>query len=566
MKTSIIYTSIFVLFLSSCNSFLDRPPLDAIDNDTYWKKSSDLENYVIKYYTNLPRHATYGSGFNYPISDSDDGIAANPDVIMNGERGVATGRWTSDWTNVRSINIFFDNYEKCEDDFALYSHYVGEAHFFRAWFYFELVKKYGDVPWYSTALTPDMTDALLMPRTPRNEVVDSIIADLDKAFEYLNDRATVGNAVLNKETALAFKSRVALFEGTWQKYHANTEFGTLGVDPNTYFQACIDATNELMNGTQYQTGIYEDYYVMFGLDDMTDINEILFYRASNYDGGLSNDMQYATILTPAEKGVTWSLVSSYLGKDGKPYDYELLASTTKGSDFLRKIGEDVDPRLYATIWTPGALQVAVTDVYFDKPPIDQTSLALNPTGFQIKKGSNPYSSAAGKGGGGNSETGYIYFRMGEVLLNYAEARYELDGVVDFDVLNQLRSRVNMPEFTVNPQSSDPNLLDYGYPISDALYEIRRERRGELALEGHRASDYRRWAAHALFKGNRPLGYPFNPDEFPDFHPGLDEQGRIDFFKNNLPDGYGFRENQDYLSPIPIEELTLNPNLVQNPNW
>src|SRR5690606_40004537 len=144
--------------------------------------------------------------------------------------------------------------------------------------------------------------------------------------------------------------------------------------------------------------------------------------------------------------------------------------------------------------------------------------------------------------------------------------YELHGTVAYDVLNTLRTRVDMPAFTVNPQHTDPNLLDYGYPISDELYEIRRERRVELALEGHRANDYRRWAAHKLFKGKRPIGYPFKPEEFPDYRPALDEKGRIDYFKNRLPNGYGFREDQDYLNPIPIEELTLNPNLEQNPNW
>lgn len=567
MKKSIIYAWIPFLLFTSCNSFLDLPPLDAIDNDAYWKKSRDLENYVIKYYPGLPRHGTYGGGFGYPVSNSDDAIDANPDLVMNGVSGAAAGRWTSDWAQIRSVNIFFDNYRKCEEDFALYRHYVGEAHFFRAWFYFELVKKYGDIPWYSSALTPDMEDQLLKPRTPRNQVVDSIIADLDKAFDYLEYRSTIGNSRLNKETALAFKSRVALFEGTWQKYHATTGFGTAGVDPNSYFQLCINASEELMNNAQYQAGIYEDYYTMFGVDDMSSVNEILFYRASSTKEGLGNDMQYATILYPAERGVTWSLVSSYLGKDGKPYDYESLASVAKGSDFLQKIAEDVDPRLYATIWTPGALQVSLTGLRFDKPSIADVGLSLNPTGFQIKKGSNPNSSGAGIGGGGNSETGYIYFRLGEVLLNYAEARYERHGIVDYSVLNRLRSRVNMSVFTVNSQSSDPNLLDYGYPISDELYEIRRERRVELALEGHRADDYRRWAAHTLFKGIRPMGYPFNPAEFPaTFNPALDEKGRIDYFKSKLPNGYGFRANQDYLSPIPIEELTLNPALVQNPNW
>src|SRR5690606_32752422 len=133
-----------------------------------------------------------------------------------------------------------------------------------------------------------------------------------------------------------------------------------------------------------------------------------------------------------------------------------------------------------------------------------------------------------------------------------------------DALNLLRHRAGMPDFTVINQMADPNREDYGYPIADALYEIRRERRVELALEGYRADDYKRWAAHALFQGKRPLGYPFQPTDFPGLPtPQLNEDGLIDYFRDQIPSGFGFRENQDYLNPIPQDELTNNPNLVQN---
>lgn len=108
-------------------------------------------------------------------------------------------------------------------------------------------------------------------------------------------------------------------------------------------------------------------------------------------------------------------------------------------------------------------------------------------------------------------------------MNFAEAQYELNGTVAYEQLNQLRSRAGMPDFTVNPQSADPSPTDYGYPISDELYEIRRERRVELALEGFRADDYLRWAAHTLFQEETLKGYPFDPEEFPDYNPSLDEK-------------------------------------------
>ena len=151
--------------------------------------------------------------------------------------------------------------------------------------------------------------------------------------------------------------------------------------------------------------------------------------------------------------------------------------------------------------------------YFDKPYVDKNSGFRNSTGFQLKKGSNPYSPGAGAGFGGDSETGAIVFRYAEALLNYAEAKYELDQNVDYDKsINLLRERVGMPDFSV-PAGSEGIRQDYGYPIASELYEIRRERTVELAFEGHRNRDIRRWAAHTLFEGQRPKGYPLDLNEW-----------------------------------------------------
>ncbi len=554
------------LLLAACDAkFLDRPPLDRIGVEYYWKTSKDLENYVLQHYENFPTHGLWYSGMPREESNSDNLILGTPNTVLNGERGMATGRWTNDWSRIRSVNIFMDNYKKCVDPYNTYKQYLGEAYFFRAWYYFDLVKRYGDVPWLNTQLFPFNEEELQRPRDPRTVVVDSILADLDHAFEHLNLRTVAGNTRLSKEVALAFKSRVALFEGTWQKYHANTPFSTAGADPKKYFQASADAASKLINGS-YKVGLHASYYDLFGLDNMNNADEVLLYRAYNISDGVNNDVQYVTTYATVEMGVTWDLVSSYLGIDGEPYDYLKLASTAKGNDFLIRVAEDADPRLRHTVWIPGDLEVASSGLTFKKPGIDLVEVMLNPTGFEVKKFSNPKSPGAGKGGGGNSETGYILFRFGEVLLNYAEALYEQNQTVAYTELNRLRERAGMPDFKINSQALDPNRVDYGYTIPDALYEIRRERRVELALETHRASDYRRWAAHKLFKDSRPKGYPFNKSEFPAYNPPLDENGLIDYFQNRLPAGYQFRENKDYLDPIPNEELTLNPNLVQNPGW
>ena len=566
MKRFILFIFLLGAFCS-CEDFIDLQPMDQVTMDEYWTTSTELEYYTRQFYP-----AFCGQSQMLDLaSDNDDMINGSPSVIMDGTRSKTTGSWTGEWTNIRNVNIFFANYRKCESGYDAYKQYLGEAYFFRAWFYFDLLKKYGDVPWYSEVIELDDQEALMRPRDSRVLIADSILADLDYAITHLNLRKDVGNNRINKEAALAFKTRVALYEGSWQKYHANTVFGTSGADPNKYFKACVDAAEELMNG-EYTVGLYstgnpeEDYYKLFGFDDMSNINEVLLYKTFNSAEGFGNKAQSFVTYNSESKGITWDLVSSYLGRDGMPYDYLGVAKENKGNDFLTKIAIECDPRLKSTIWIPGDLMSVEQNAYFSKPTIDGGALQLCPTGFQIKKTANPESPAAGKSWETQSETGLILLRYAEVLLNYAEAKYELDGVVADDALNLLRQRVGMPDFEVHSQSSDKNRMEYGYSISDELYEIRRERRVELALEGLRDDDYMRWAACALFKNKRPKGYPVDLAQYPDFASKVDENGLLDYFKDVMPDGYQFRENQDYLYSIPQDELTLNPNLKQNPGW
>jgi len=451
--------------------------LDQITVDNYWKSATDLENYILQFY---PEFFPYKNMVAELANHSDDMVNGSPSEIMNGERTASTGNWTREWTEIRNVNIFFENYQKCEDDLSAYQHFVGEAYFFRAWFYFNLLKKYGDLPWYSKAIDLDDEDALMIARDSRTVIVDNILKDLDNAVSYLDTRAKTGNCKISKEAALAFKTRVALYEGTWQKYHVNTPFGTKGADPDKYFKECTAAAEELMNGN-YTVGIYNtgnpdnDYFEMFGLVNMDNVNEVLFYRAFNYNEGFGNTVEGYLSYNANQKGGTWGLVSSYLGKDGLPYDYLSRAKATKGNAFLTQIANDCDPRLKSTFYMPGDLVGAAVGKVFEKPAIDGGVLQLCPTGFQIKKTTNPYNQGAAQTWEIGSETGLIILRYGEVLLNYAEAKCELDNSVAYEQLNLLRERAGMPDFVVNPQSSDPNLGDYGYKISDELYEIRRER-------------------------------------------------------------------------------------------
>lgn len=576
-------------FLFSCEDYLDREPLDRIGNDAYWQSKSDLENYALQYYPSLPAFDVDGVG-NYTgllswdaTRGADNQITGSPSKVLDGSRSPSTSFSRKEniwcWDSIRSVNIFFEHYHKCKDPFEQYKHFVGEVHFFKAWYYFELIRRYGDVPWYTHPLEMD-SEELYKARDSRLLVVDSILWNLDRAVECLDLLSNVngGNNRLSKEAALLMKSRVALYEGTWQKYHKGTPFGTVGADPDKYFRMAVEAAEELMSPA-YTTGIYstghpeEDYNRLFSLTDQSGNKEVLLWK--RYDTGLGTGHCFQIYVSDRTAGISVTLeqIQHYLDRKGTPYDYIAQGKVSKGNKYLVQIARDCDPRLSQLIWIPD--MVMWNNGYgkgvFSKPFLDQSGEYLNNTGFQYRKGNDPEDPQAGGGVSWNTNcmTGSIIFRYAEALLNYAEAKCELGEPVDYNKsINMLRRRAGMPDFKVQSDPNRARYADYGYPISDELYEIRRERTVELACEGFRYDDLMRWAAHALIKGKRPKGYPLDPSEWTGskINYQVDENGFLDPYASQIPNGYGFNPVRDYLECIPLNELTLNPNLVQNPGW
>ncbi len=586
MKSTFRYIVLLMslFYLGACSkNFLDKPPLTQISNDKYWKTSNDLENYVLQFYSTFPAYNTVGSYMGLIGWDgtrgSDTQISSSPSTLWAGTRSPVSsgGEWK--WENIRDINIFFANYEKCEDSFEKYKHFVGEAHFFKAWFYFDKVKDYGDVPWFSKPLEMD-SEELFKTQDPRTQVVDSILWHLDKAIEYLNPLkdAKGGNNRLSKQAALIFKSRVALYEGTWQKYHKGTDFGTAGANPEKYLQQAVAAAEELMK-PEYGMELYStnspqiDYGHLFSVVNQSSNKEVILWKSYSVNQNLSHSFQIYVSDRTAGIQMTLQQVAHYLGKNGEPFDYYQIGKTVKGNDYLSRLATDCDPRLAQTIWTPG--QVMWDNGFgksvFNKPFLDKSGEALNNTGFQIKKGNDPKDPQAGGGSSWSSscETGQVIFRYAEALLNYAEAKAELGQTIDYSKsINLLRKRAGMPDFKVQVDANKSRYADYGYAVSNELFEIRRERTVELAAEGFRFDDLRRWAAHNLLLNKRPLGYPLKDSEWvgQKINYKVDADGFIDPYVGVLPKGYGFNKDRDYLNCIPLNEITLNPTLNQNPGW
>ena len=579
LKLKYILTIAVLLMLTGCESYLDRSPLDTITTVDYWKTVNDLKLYVNQFYPLAFDGLSFGICLHYADVESDDMVSfLVPNRRLKGTRVVPpAGGW--DYSTIRSVNYFMANYEKCEDDFELYKRYVGEALFFRAFFYFKLVQEYGDVPYIDKPLETNSPE-LYMARTPRNEVIDHIVEDLDKAIEYLPSGKQLGGTRLSREIAQLFKARVCLYEGTWEKYHAGDPFGVSKPDPEKYLQLAADAAVAVINSglySVYSTGNPMWDYFIFAKVDYSANPEVMLWRKYDLNKGLGNARQYY-IATGGGSGTgfTKAFVESYLCTDGRPITLsdETPNPLYQGDGDLTKVHTNRDPRFVQTILTPGfPYQIHGTDTtFFVRAAVDQPPFTCCPTGYQQGKMLNwdpihhksPDTVYDGF-------TGWILFRYAEVLLIYAEARAELGVLTQADIdlsIKPLRDRVGMPNLDLANIETDPNWLFPDLP--GYLNEIRRERRVELVGEGFRWHDIARWAAaDEAIIGRRPLGAKFNSIDYPDLSPD-DFNLTDDYFdplKNELGEGgYAFDPNRDYLSPISTEELTLNPALVQNPGW
>ena len=604
----ITYSIVLILILNGCtkSDYLDRYPLDQISTNQYWKHANDLKLYVNQFYNyTLPffndDHAyhSWTGGIFWFDDNSDNYLNQVFDARLAGTRTVPTsasgeawkeilGTPTWNFKHIRDVNFFLANYKKCEDDFDQYKQYVGEAYFFRAYAYYGLVRSFGDVPWINKPLNVDSPE-LYAPRDPRNVVIDHILSDLDSAALLMQSGPNLGGTRLNQEAALLIKSRVALFEGTWEKYHASDPFGVSGSDGTKYLQIAVQAAETVMNSEHYglfSTGHPEsDYFNFFIQEDYSSNPEAIFWK--KYDRNLNMQHWHNRMARGGTfgKGISRSLADAYLCTDGQPISVSPLF---QGHDSLDVESMNRDPRFYQTIYCPGApwrTEGNDTTVRFYKPGLNVPGFGYCQTGYQKRKGYDP-DYTQWDIGNHSGTTGTVFFRFAEALLNYAEAKAELGTLTQGDVdksINLLRDRVGMPHMDINNIPTDP---EWHFPtLSPVINEIRRERRVELALEGYRWDDIARWAAaDELIVNKNPEGVYFiqhywevtdpnkdiwAPWRFP-LTPGdnvwLTDDNFVKVYANSLPNGWQFDVNRDYLSPIPTSELTLNENLTQNPGW
>ena len=541
------------LLTVSCNDYLDRFPKDSFSEPTFFKTENDLIYYANQFYGSLPVQRMDND------NNSDNMVPQNINTFLAGTYTVpgSGGGWASgDWANIRSCNYFLEHYSRAETSFK--ERYAGEVRFFRALFYWYKVVNFGDVPLLLKALD-DNSEELYGPREKREKVMDEVVLeDLKFAVANLPEKNQAAAGRLHKDAARALMSRICLWEGTYRKYR-NIE----GAD--TYLDACVKASEELMDAGYdiYSTGnTDEDYRNLFIQKDLRSNPEAIFYRAYITD---KNTHNYTRQASENNTGMSKDFVDSYLFlDDGKPIG---LTSHPYDDSTPAKECEGRDPRYTQTIATPGFI-MTLPDLAVNLPAIGTSRTS---TGYWNIKGR---SSDLAQFNADKSDLDLFIFRYAEVLLNYAEAKYELTGsltIAELDKsINLIRDRVGMPHLTTNPDA-DPNAVNYGYTVAPLLYEIRRERRIELVGEGFRFNDIIRWKAGKLIEGVKTIRGMKLTDELRSQYADPSSLNNIAvddaYYIIVYPSIATTRKWNDksYLYPLPTDEKD-RCHYEQNPGW
>jgi hypothetical protein len=579
------------LSLTACDDWLDKEPKSQISPESYFRNATDLQLFTNPLYNNLFPKTIYSE-------QSDQYVHDNPSNLIRGGTfrtvPASGGSWT--WTDLRRINTCLDYIPKqCEDEEAAVQ-YTALCKFFRAYFYFDKVQKFGDVPWVDHELDSDDPD-LYKPRDSRELIMTHMIEDINDAIEGLPESYSGTYYRVTKWAALALKARFCLYEGTYRKYHDIT---IEGANSNEYYlEQAAEAAKELMDDgpfSLYSTGNPDiDYAVLFSEYDANTTEDIL---SINFDNGTAlyhNATAVAVMSSQGRLSLTKKFVNCYLMKDGSRFSDQ---EGWRTMEFAEET-QNRDPRLAQTIRTPGYCRLTEDGGQYSYSST-QSGVDANVTltGYQMAKFVMPENNLSADKFD-KSYNDIAIFRYAEVLLNYAEAKAELGTITDEDwsmTIGALRRRAGITGGDLDnlPTVADPYLEEINPGITDpVLLEVRRERAVELAQEGFRYDDLMRW------KYGDMIAEPYYGVYFPGTGVyDIDGDGTNDYYiysgtKDNsvvatysgelgtdivLSEGdhgymqvhadltFSFDPERDYLYPIPINDRTLNPNLTQNPGW
>ena len=539
---------------TACKKYVDVNNPDSLVDPSFWKSENSVQSYNWEFYNLFPgfgNGSSLNGDFYFPTLTDDQ---ASPTLVTyQGTAPASNGDWFYGY--IRKANIMLERIDIVPMTDEAKNHWKGVAHFFRAFQYFKLVQEFGRVAWYSHSL--DIADSTLIykPLDTHQLVMDSVLADLN--FAVANLRQPDGTNTVNKNVALALLSRVGLYEGTYRKYHTELTMP----DADKYLQAAKDASNTLMTSGTY--ALDKSYQTAYNSDNLGTDEEMILYK--RYEPALLQHSLIAYLYSStAMNGPTRSAVESYLCKDGLPIG---LSPMYQGDATIDNVKANRDLRF--------GIAVDTTYLYYKSHVKNSLSSSTGYRPIKFLPDSNKLKTI-------NTTIGANYtdaplFWLAEVYLNYAEASAELDQMGKYtltqgdldNTINKLRDRGLVAHMILagpqNPGFTDPNKDG---DVTSLLWEIRRERRVELMMDGFRFYDLMRW------KKGPYLNYNTNPNAY--LGAKVPANGSVVLNPNGyispyaLPVNRPFTDPKNYLTAIPTSQILLYPASIQaqmqNPGW
>ncbi len=464
MKNSIykiLALSLGLFLFNACEDYLERGSLVRFTDDNYWTNESNIKSFSWGFYD---RFMGYGNGastngdFYYTTFSDDQASQGGINNFATAAPATSTD-WNDAYIYIRKANLLLERIDQVEMPDEAKNHYKGVARFFRAFEYANLIKRYGDVPYIDKFLDQSETDMIYSPRLARNSIVDNILADLDFAVQNLRTKGLAEANTINKDVANALLSRVALYEGSISKYHAND-----ATRANMLFGKAKAAAASVMEQSYRLSAKYTDAYSSITLAGNTEAILYKYYVKGTFMHSMT---AYLNSTTPIS-GPTKDLVESYLCTDGKPIGISALYA---GDADITKTLTNRDSRLSACIGTTLAYRG------------NAVGGLISSTGYLVKKFNNSSITGNDLTQINMNFTNAPLFWLAEVYLNYAEAAAEMGAISQTDVdntINKLRARGGVEPLTITSIPDDPKR---DADVSPLLWEIRRERRIEMAFNG-----------------------------------------------------------------------------------
>jgi starch-binding outer membrane protein, SusD/RagB family len=562
MRYKIFSLLLAIGVLTGCKKdFLERLPLDQLTDDTYWTSENNVRAFVWGFYPDF--FSGYGSGYAWGRyfsgqSLNDDFASGNPAQFTQNVPA-SGGGWSFGY--VRKANILINRVQRAPIAEEAINHWIGIGRFFRALEYHSLVKRFGDVPWYGREVTDSDEELLYKARDPRTLVMDSVLADFEYAAEHVRESDGAAGLTVNRYVVLAFMSRVFLYEGTWQKYHLNN-----ATKAAEYLEAAKWAADQVIASGDYQ--VAPDYRGIFNSLSLAGNKEVILYR--EYATGALTHSLNSYVNKEPQTGASKNAIDAYLAEDGLPIG---LSPAYQGDKTVADVLSNRDPRINETFVPQLRLNGEIPN--------------YSTSGYAVHKFLNEDIKDLAEGNGSLNPTDGPVIRYGEVLVNYAEAAAELGNLTQADLdksINKLRDRadVQMPHLEVLGDQPAIGGVVYDDPERDPtvpslLWEIRRERRIELMMEGFRLDDLKRWKKleYTDTQGNPTInrGAWIVKAE----HPGMKDVK----IENDAAEGYVvpawkpetqrlFTDPRVYLDPLPTDQIKLyqdmGKELTQNPGW